>query len=72
LGVNFAPKLANIGISCPACVQTVHLINLSPEQNHFPGQAYRDGPQPAAAGQGLLRLAHPELTQTKEHELAPR
>jgi hypothetical protein len=44
LGVNFAPKLANIGISCPACVQTVHLINLSPEQNHFPGQAYRDGP----------------------------
>jgi hypothetical protein len=33
--VNFAPKLANIGISCPACVQTVHLINPSPEQNHF-------------------------------------
>jgi hypothetical protein len=22
LGVNYAPKLANIGISCPACVQT--------------------------------------------------
>jgi hypothetical protein len=35
LGVNFAPKLANIGISCPACVQTVHLINPSAEQNHF-------------------------------------
>ncbi len=35
LGLNFAPKLANIGISCPACVQTVHLINPSPEQNHF-------------------------------------
>ena len=35
LGVNFAPKLANIGISCPACVQTVHLINPTPEQNHF-------------------------------------
>jgi hypothetical protein len=35
LGVNFAPKLANIGISCPACVQTVHLINQSPEVNHF-------------------------------------
>jgi hypothetical protein len=33
--VNFAPKLANIGISCPACVQTVHLINPSAEQNHF-------------------------------------
>ena len=35
LGVNFAPKLANIGISCPACVQTVHLINPTPEQNRF-------------------------------------
>ena len=35
LGVNFAPKLANIGISCPACVQTVHLINLPASQNHF-------------------------------------
>ena len=35
LGVNYAPKLANIGISCPACVQTVHLINPSAEQNHF-------------------------------------
>ena len=35
LGVNFAPKLANMGISCPACVQTVHLMNPSPEQNHF-------------------------------------
>jgi len=35
LGLNFAPKLANIGISCPACVQTVHLINLPPSQNHF-------------------------------------
>ena len=30
LGVNFAPKLANIGISCPACVQTVHLVNPPP------------------------------------------
>jgi hypothetical protein len=35
LGVNFAPKLANMAVSCPACVQTVHLINPSPEQNHF-------------------------------------
>jgi hypothetical protein len=35
LGVNYAPKLADIGISCPARVQTVHLINQSPEQNHF-------------------------------------
>jgi hypothetical protein len=38
LGVNFAPKLANIGISCPACVQTVTLDSPSPEQNRF-GQA---------------------------------
>jgi hypothetical protein len=35
LGVNYAPKLANIGISCPACVQTVHLINAKPQQNPF-------------------------------------
>jgi hypothetical protein len=35
LGVNFAPKLANMAIDCPACVQTVHLINLPPQQNHF-------------------------------------
>jgi hypothetical protein len=35
LGVNYAPKLANLGISCPACVQTVRLINPSPDQNHF-------------------------------------
>jgi hypothetical protein len=35
LGVNYAPKLADIGISCPARVQTAHLINQSPEQNHF-------------------------------------
>ena len=35
LGVNYAPKLANIGISCAACVQTVHLINLPASQNHF-------------------------------------
>jgi len=35
LGVNYAPKLANMAISCPACVQTVHLINLPPQQNHF-------------------------------------
>jgi hypothetical protein len=35
LGVNYAPKLANIGISCPACVQTVHLINATPQANPF-------------------------------------
>src|ERR1700731_424590 len=35
LGVNYAPKLANIGIGCPACVQTVTLDSPSPEQNRF-------------------------------------
>ncbi len=35
LGVNYAPKLANIGISCAACVQTVTLDSPSPAQNHF-------------------------------------
>ena len=35
LGVNYAPKLANIGVGCPACLETVHLHNPSPEQNHF-------------------------------------
>jgi hypothetical protein len=35
LGVNYAPKLANMAVSCPACVQTVHLVNLPPSQDHF-------------------------------------
>ena len=35
LGVNYAPKLANIGIGCPACVQTVTLDNPTPAQNPF-------------------------------------
>src|SRR6266849_4018503 len=35
LGVNFAPKLANIAISCPACVQTVTLDSPTPAQNPF-------------------------------------
>ncbi len=35
LGVNYAPKLANIAISDPAAVQTVTLTNPTPAQNHF-------------------------------------
>ena len=35
LGVNYAPKLANIGIGCPACVQTVTQANPSPQANPF-------------------------------------
>jgi hypothetical protein len=38
LGVNFAPKLANIAIGDPAAVQTVTLDSPSPAQNRF-GQA---------------------------------
>ncbi len=38
LGVNYAPKLSNIGIGCPDCVQTVTLDSPSPDENKF-GQA---------------------------------
>jgi hypothetical protein len=37
-GVNFAPKLANLAIGCPACVQTVTLDSPTPQANRF-GQA---------------------------------
>ena len=35
LGVNYAPKLANIGNGCAACVQTVTLANPTPAENPF-------------------------------------
>ena len=35
LGVNYAPKLADIGIGCPSCVQTVTEDNPSPQANPF-------------------------------------
>ena len=38
LGVNYAPKLGNLGIGCPECVQTVTLDSPTPDQNRF-GQA---------------------------------
>jgi hypothetical protein len=38
LGVNYAPKLANLGIGCPVCIQTVTLDAPTPAQNPF-GQA---------------------------------
>ena len=38
LGLNFAPKLANLAIGCPECVQTVTLDSPTPDQNRF-GQA---------------------------------
>jgi len=41
LGVNYAPKLANIGIGCPQCIQTVTQESPTPGQNKF-GQAVVD------------------------------
>src|SRR6266851_8400300 len=41
LGVNYAPKLANLSIGCPECVQTVTLESPTPQQNRF-GQAVVD------------------------------
>ena len=38
LGVNYAPKLGNLGIGCPECVQSVTLDSPTPDQNRF-GQA---------------------------------
>jgi len=35
LGVNFAPKLLNMGIGCTSCVQTVHLETTTPQDNRF-------------------------------------
>jgi hypothetical protein len=41
LGVNYAPKLANLAINCPECVQTVGLESPAPADNRF-GQAVVD------------------------------
>jgi hypothetical protein len=38
LGVDYAPKLANLAVGCPACVQTVTLQSPTPAQSRF-GQA---------------------------------
>src|SRR5207244_9724240 len=38
LGLNYAPKLANMAIGCPACVQDVTLDSPTPDQNRL-GQA---------------------------------
>jgi hypothetical protein len=35
LGVNYAPKLANLANGCPDCVQTVKLENPAPADNRF-------------------------------------
>src|SRR5512146_1558840 len=41
LGVNYAPKLSNLAIGCPECVQSVTLEAPTPAQNPF-GQAVVD------------------------------
>jgi hypothetical protein len=41
LGVNYAPKLANLAVGCPDCVQDVKLEAPTPAQNPF-GQAVVD------------------------------
>src|SRR6266702_1663980 len=43
LGVNYAPKLANIGISCPTCVQTVTIDSPTPAQNPFGQRWFTSG-----------------------------
>ena len=47
LGVNYAPKLANLAIGCPQCVQTVTIDSPTPAQNPF-GSGGR--PLPGCAG----------------------
>jgi hypothetical protein len=56
LGVNYAPKLANLGINCPECVQTVGLESPTPAQNPF-GQAVVDFK--GAPDFGPTRVAEP-------------
>ena len=53
LGVNYAPKLANIAISDPAAVQTVTLGITDP------------GTEPVRAGGGALRRARPDFSPTR-------
>jgi len=35
LGVNYAPKLANVGIGCPTCIETVKIESPTPQHNRF-------------------------------------
>ena len=46
LGVNYAPKLANAGIGCPSCVETVTEASPTPQQNRFGPAAinFQDAP----------------------------
>ncbi len=56
LGVNYAPKLANLAIGCPECVQSVTLESPTPQQNRF-GQAAVDFQ--GAPDFGPTRVAEP-------------
>jgi hypothetical protein len=55
-GVNHAPKLANLAIGCPACVQTVTIDSPTPAQNPF-GQAVVNFP--GAPDFSPTRIAEP-------------
>ena len=58
LGVNYAPKLANIAVSDPAAVQTVTLTNPAPQANPF--------------GPGVINFAGaPDFSPTRIAEPGP-
>ena len=59
LGVNYAPKLANIGISCPACVQTVTQDNPSPQANPFGPAVIHFAGAPDSARRGSRSRVRP-------------
>jgi hypothetical protein len=59
LGVNYAPKLANLAVNCPECVQTVGLESPTPAGNPF-GQAVVDFQ--GAPEFGPARVAEPGPT----------
>ena len=68
LGVNYAPKLANIAISDPAAVQTVTLSSPTPAQNPFgPAVVHFAG----APDFSPTRIAHPGPTGFPLAKFAP-
>jgi hypothetical protein len=62
LGVNYAPKLANIAISDPAAVQTVTLTNPTPQANPFGPGVINFAGAPASAP---LASRHPARTASR-------
>lgn len=57
-GINFAPKLANMSIGCPECVQEVTIDSPTPAENRF--------------GQAVVNFAGaPDFSPTRVAELGP-